>query len=195
MEVWPAGAAGEDRLCGGAGMTAGWDRLGIPGTAARAVGCEAGGPRQVPGESWLDGRTSLVSDWNTKIIEEFRANGGAVGGQFAGAPLLLLHTVGARSGQRRVNPVMYQKVDRGYAVFASKAGAPVSPGWYHNLLAQPQVTAEIGTQTVELVARVAGGDERDRIWAAQKAAYPGFADYERKTTRQIPVIVLEPARL
>ena len=91
-----------------------------------------------------------MSDWNTKIIEEFRANGGAVGGQFAGAPLLLLHTVGARSGQRRVNPVMYQKVDGGYAVFASKAGAPVNPDWYHNLLAQPQVTAEIGTETVEL---------------------------------------------
>jgi deazaflavin-dependent oxidoreductase (nitroreductase family) len=143
-------------------------------------------PRSMPGS---------VSDWNTKIIEEFRANGGAVGGQFAGAPLLLLHTVGARSGQRRVNPVMYQKVDGGYAVFASKAGAPVSPDWYHNLLAQPQVTAEIGTRTVELVARVADGDERERIWAAQKAAYPGFADYERKTTRQIPVIVLEPARL
>ena len=136
-----------------------------------------------------------MSDWNTKIIKEFRANGGAVGGQFAGAPLLLLHTVGARSGQRRVNPVMYQKVDGGYAVFASKAGAPVNPGWYHNLLAHPQVTAEIGTETVELVARVADGDERERIWAAQKAAYPGFADYERKTTRQIPVIVLEPARL
>ncbi len=136
-----------------------------------------------------------MSDWNTKIIEEFRANGGAVGGQFAGAPLLLLHTVGARSGRRRVNPVMYQKVDGGYAVFASKAGAPVNPDWYHNLLAHPQVTAEIGTETVELVARVAGGDERERIWAAQKAAYPGFADYERKTTRQIPVIVLEPARL
>jgi deazaflavin-dependent oxidoreductase (nitroreductase family) len=136
-----------------------------------------------------------VSDWNTKIIEEFRANGGAVGGQFAGAPLLLLHTVGAKSGQRRVNPVMYQKVDGGYAVFASKAGAPVNPDWYHNLLAHPQVTAEIGTETVELAARVAGGDERERIWAAQKAAYPGFADYERKTARQIPVIVLEPARL
>jgi deazaflavin-dependent oxidoreductase (nitroreductase family) len=152
----------------------------------------APGPR---GDIWLDGRTPLVSDWNTKIIEEFRANGGAVGGQFAGAPLLLLHTVGARSGQRRVNPVMYQKVDGGYAVFASKAGAPVNPDWYHNLLAHPQVTAEIGTETVQLVARVAEEDERERIWAAQKAAYPGFADYERKTTRQIPVIVLEPARL
>ena len=80
--------------------------------------------------------------------------GAPVGRQFAGAPLLLLHTVGARSGQRRVNPMMYQKVDGGYAVFASKAGAPVNPDWYHNLLAHPQVTAEIGTETVELVARV-----------------------------------------
>ena len=98
-----------------------------------------------------------MSDWNTKIIEEFRANGGAVGGQFAGAPLLLLHTVGARSGRRRVNPVMYQRVNGGYAVFASKAGStPVNPDWYHNLLAHPQVAAEIGTQTVKLVARVAG---------------------------------------
>ncbi|MFG1677391.1 nitroreductase family deazaflavin-dependent oxidoreductase [Micromonospora sp. NPDC049282] len=135
-----------------------------------------------------------MSDWNDKIISEFRANGGRVGGQFAGAPLLLLHTVGAKSGQPRVNPMMYQKLDDGYAVFASKAGAPTNPDWYHNLLAQPRVRAEIGTDTVDLVARVTDGDERDRIWDAQKAAYPGFADYERKTTRTIPVVVLEPAR-
>ncbi|MCZ7438118.1 nitroreductase family deazaflavin-dependent oxidoreductase [Micromonospora sp. WMMC241] len=135
-----------------------------------------------------------MSDWNDKIIAEFRANGGQVGGQFAGAPLLLLHTVGAKSGQPRVNPMMYQRLDRGYAVFASKAGAPTNPAWYHNLLAEPHVRAEIGTDTVDLVARVADGDERERIWDAQKAAYPGFADYERKTTRQIPVVVLEPAR-
>ncbi|MEV0002912.1 nitroreductase family deazaflavin-dependent oxidoreductase [Micromonospora sp. NPDC050980] len=133
-----------------------------------------------------------MSDWNDKIIAEFRDNGGQVGGQFAGAPLLLLHTVGARSGQPRVNPMMYQKLDDGYAVFASKAGAPTNPDWYHNLLAQPRVRAEIGTETIDLVARVADGDERDRIWSAQKAAYPGFADYERKTARQIPVVVLEP---
>jgi deazaflavin-dependent oxidoreductase (nitroreductase family) len=117
-----------------------------------------------------------MSDWNDKIIEEFRSNGGQVGGQFAGAPLLLLHT------------------DGGYAVFASKGGAPTNPDWYHNLLAHPQVRAEIGTDTVALVARVADGDERERIWSAQKAAFPGFADYERKTTRQIPVVVLEPIR-
>ena len=134
-----------------------------------------------------------MSDWNDKIIEEFRANGGKVGGQFEGAPLLLLHTTGARSGQPRVSPIMYQVVDGGYAVFASKGGAPTNPDWYHNLLANPRTRAEIGTETVELVARVAEGDERDRIWSAQKAAYPGFADYERKTTRQIPVIVLQPA--
>jgi deazaflavin-dependent oxidoreductase (nitroreductase family) len=134
-----------------------------------------------------------MSDWNNKIIEEFRANEGKVGGPFEGAPVLLLHTVGARTGQERVNPMMYQQADGGYAVFASKGGAPSNPDWYHNLLAHPKVTAEIGARTVELIARVAEGDERERIWTAQKAAYPGFADYERKTTRQIPVIILEAA--
>jgi deazaflavin-dependent oxidoreductase (nitroreductase family) len=134
-----------------------------------------------------------MSDWNDKIIDEFRANGGQVSGQFAGAPLLLLHTVGAKTGQPRVNPMMYQKVDGGYAVFASKGGGPTNPDWYFNLLAHPQVQAEIGTGKVELVARVAVGEEWERIWSAQKTAYPGFADYERKTTRQIPVVVLEAA--
>jgi len=134
-----------------------------------------------------------MSDWNTKIIDEFRANGGKVGGNFAGAPLLLLHTTGAKSGQERVNPMMYRKVGDHYAVFASKAGAPTNPDWYHNLLANPAVTAEIGTQTLSLTARVATPDEREGIWTAQKADYPGFADYETKTTRQIPVVILEPS--
>jgi deazaflavin-dependent oxidoreductase (nitroreductase family) len=134
----------------------------------------------------------MPNDWNTKIIEEFRGNGGRVGGQFEGFPLLLLHTTGARSGQERVNPVAYQKLDGGgYAVFASKGGAPVNPDWYHNLMAHPDVTAEVGAETVPLHARVAGGEERERIWTAQKAASPGFADYETKTTRQIPVVILE----
>ncbi len=133
-----------------------------------------------------------MTDWNSKIIEEFRASEGRVGGPFEGAPLLLLHTVGAKTGQQRVNPMMYQAVPDGYAVFASKGGAPDNPDWYHNLLAHPRVTAEIGVRTVDLRARVAEGDEREKIWSAQKAAYPGFADYEQKTTRQIPVIVLEP---
>ncbi len=134
-----------------------------------------------------------MDDWNAKIIKEFRENDGRVGGQFAGAPLLLLHTVGAKSGQPRLNPMMYQKLDRGYAVFASKAGAPSHPDWYHNLRAHPQVRAEIGTDTLDLVARVAAGDERERIWSAQKDAFPGFAEYEAKTTREIPVVVLEAA--
>jgi deazaflavin-dependent oxidoreductase (nitroreductase family) len=133
-----------------------------------------------------------MSDWNSKIIDEFRANEGKVGGPFQGAPLLLLHTVGAKTGLPRVNPMMYQQVPGGYAVFASKGGAPTNPDWYHNVLAHPQVQAEIGTQTVDLVARVAEGEERERIWTAQKAVAPGFADYERGTSRQIPVIVLEP---
>ncbi|HEY5352418.1 MAG TPA: nitroreductase family deazaflavin-dependent oxidoreductase [Streptosporangiaceae bacterium] len=136
-----------------------------------------------------------AEDWNSKIIAEFRANEGKVGGQFEGAPLLLLHTVGAKSGQPRVNPMMYQDIGgNNVAVFASKAGAPTNPDWYHNLLANPRVSAEIGTGTVEAVARVAEGDERERIWAAQKRAYPGFADYETKTTRQIPVVILEPVQ-
>jgi deazaflavin-dependent oxidoreductase (nitroreductase family) len=135
-----------------------------------------------------------AEDWNSKIIAEFRANGGKVGGPFEGAPLLLLHTVGAKSGSPRVTPVMYQDIGDGVAVFASKAGAPTNPAWYYNLLASPRASAEIGADTVEVVAREAEGAERDRIWEAQKRDYPGFADYERKTTRQIPVIILEPAR-
>jgi len=98
-----------------------------------------------------------MPDWNSKIIEEFRANGGKVGGPFEGAPLLLLHTVGARTGQQRVNPMMYRPVPGGYAVFASKGGAPTNPDWYHNLLAHPDVQAEIGTETRKFHARVAEG--------------------------------------
>ena len=135
-----------------------------------------------------------ANDWNNKIIAEFRANDGKVGGPFEGAPVLLLHTTGARSGQERVNPMMYQRVGDNYAVFASKAGAPTHPDWYHNLVANPDVRAEIGTQTLPFTARVAQGDEREQIWAAQKSAYPGFADYETKTTRQIPVVILEPVQ-
>ena len=136
---------------------------------------------------------SEANDWNAKIIAEFRANAGKVGGSFEGSPLLLLHTTGAKTGQERVNPMMYRRVGDNYAVFASKAGAPTNPDWYHNLVANPAVRAEIGTQTVDLTARVAGSDARESIWAAQKADYPGFAEYEAKTTRQIPVVILEPA--
>ncbi|HTA02008.1 MAG TPA: nitroreductase family deazaflavin-dependent oxidoreductase [Streptosporangiaceae bacterium] len=133
-----------------------------------------------------------MSDWNDKIIEEFRANAGKVGGPFDGAPILLLHTTGAKTGQERVNPMMYRAVDGGYAVFASKAGAPTNPDWYHNLVAHPDVRAEIGTQTLALRAHVADDGEREPIWTAQKTEYPGFQEYEEKTTRQIPVVILEP---
>lgn len=134
------------------------------------------------------------NDWNTRIIDEFRANGGRVGGNFEGAPLLLLHTVGARSGQERVHPVMYQDLGDGrVAVFASKAGADTNPDWYHNVTAHPQVTAEIGTETRRFTAHTASDDERAPIWEAQKQSYPGFADYESKTARQIPVVILDPA--
>ena len=135
----------------------------------------------------------MPEEFNSKIIDEFRANGGQVGGPFAGAPLLLLHTRGAKTGAERVNPVMYRKVDNGYAVFASKAGAPTNPDWYHNVLANPDVRAEIGSSTLPMTARIADDEEREPIWTAQKADYPGFQDYETRTSRKIPVIILEPA--
>ena len=134
-----------------------------------------------------------MSDWNAGIIEEFRANEGRVGGNFEGAPLLLLHTTGAKSGQERVHPMMYQDLgDGSVAVFASKAGAPDNPAWFHNIVAHPDASAEIGTETRVFRARPAAGDERERIWTKQKADYPGFADYETKTTREIPVVILDP---
>src|SRR2546422_4567711 len=132
----------------------------------------------------------MANDWNEKIIEEFRANAGRVGGPFEGAPLLLLHSTGAKSGEVRVNPVMYQADGDRLAVFASKGGAPVNPDWCHNLRANPRARVEVGTDTFEVEARFADGEERDRIWERQKQRYPAFADYERKTSRQIPVIVL-----
>jgi deazaflavin-dependent oxidoreductase (nitroreductase family) len=133
-----------------------------------------------------------TQDWNTKIIDEFRANGGRVGGQFEGAPLLLLHSTGARSGRERINPMMYQAVGTSYAVFASKAGAPTNPDWYHNLVAHPDAVVEIGTETQKVRARVARGEEREAIWTTQKERYPGFAEYEQKTQREIPVVLLDP---
>jgi deazaflavin-dependent oxidoreductase (nitroreductase family) len=132
----------------------------------------------------------MPSDWNAQVIEDFRANEGTVPN--FGGPLLLLHTTGAKTGQEHVTPVMYRKVDGGYAVFASFAGQPRNPAWYHNLVANPDVQAEIGTRTVRLRARVAGEVEREPIWIAHKAEFPGFQEYEDKTTRQIPVVILEP---
>jgi deazaflavin-dependent oxidoreductase (nitroreductase family) len=135
----------------------------------------------------------MSNDWNAPIIEEFRANGGKLGGNFEGAPMLLLHTTGAKSGRERVNPMMYRDLGGGrVAVFASKAGMGTNPDWYHNLVANPEVTAEIGTETRRFRSHVATPAEREPIWTKQKQDYPGFAEYERKTTRVIPVVILEP---
>jgi deazaflavin-dependent oxidoreductase (nitroreductase family) len=133
----------------------------------------------------------MAEDWNSKIIEEFRANEGKVGGQFEGAPMLLLHTTGARTGTERVTPLMYQATDAGLAIFASAAGSDKNPDWYHNLLAKPEATIEVGTETLRVHARVAEGDERELVWGNQKRQYPGFAEYENKTSRVIPVVLLE----
>ena len=135
-----------------------------------------------------------MSDFNSAIIEEFRTHGGKVGGPFEGAPVLILHTTGAKSGAVRENPVVYKDLDGSYAIFASKGGAPTNPDWYHNILAHPAVEAEIGTRKVSLTARVAGPEEREKIWVPWKTANPGFADYEAKTDRVIPVVILEPAK-
>lgn len=130
--------------------------------------------------------------WNTQVIKEFRANGGWAGGMLKGMPLLLLYNTGARTGASRINPLAYQAVEGGYAIFGSKGGSPTNPAWYHNLMANPEVKIELGTETFGVRARLTEGEERERIWTQQKIDFPQFADYERKTPRQIPVIVLEP---
>jgi deazaflavin-dependent oxidoreductase (nitroreductase family) len=135
-----------------------------------------------------------MTDWNQQIIEEFHAKEGRVGGNFEGRTLLLLHHRGAKTGTERVNPVAYQRLsDDSVAIFASKGGAPTNPDWYHNLVANPDATVEIGTESFAAHARVAGGDEREAIWERQKSDWPGFAEYEEKTKgiREIPVVVLD----
>lgn len=134
-----------------------------------------------------------MPDFNQQIIDEFHANGGRVGGMFEGSTLLLLHHRGAKTGTERVSPLAYTPLDDGYAIFASKAGAPTNPDWYHNLLAHPDTTVEVGTETIPVHARVATPDEREPIWTAQKERVPPLAEYEQKTTRQIPVVILERA--
>ena len=132
-----------------------------------------------------------VNEFNRNLIAEFRANEGAVTGVFAGAPMLLLTTTGAKSGRRHTTPLVFQKDGDRIVVFGSKGGAPSHPAWYHNLVANPTVTVELPGETFEATAVTAEGAERDRIWSAQKAIMPGFAEYEAKTDRQIPVVVLE----
>jgi deazaflavin-dependent oxidoreductase (nitroreductase family) len=133
-----------------------------------------------------------MSDFNRKVIDEFRANEGKVGGPFEGAPVLLLTSTGAKSGEQRTTPVVYQPDGDRMVIFASKAGAPENPAWYHNLRANPSAIVEVGPDTVEVEAVVTDGDERERLFSKQKQLMPQFADYEQKTTRQIPVVALQP---
>jgi deazaflavin-dependent oxidoreductase (nitroreductase family) len=136
---------------------------------------------------------SEANDFDQQVIEQFRANGGKVGGPFESLPLVLLHHTGGKSGTKRVNPLAYQRLgDDSVAVFASKGGAPTNPHWFHNLVANPDASIEIGTERYEVTARVATGDERQRIWGAQKEAFPNFAEYETTSGgRVIPVVVLD----
>jgi deazaflavin-dependent oxidoreductase (nitroreductase family) len=134
-----------------------------------------------------------MDDFNKGVIEEFRANGGRVGGPFDGAPLLLLTSIGAKSGTSRTTPLMYLPDGERIVIFASKAGAPTNPAWYHNLLANRSATVEVGSDSFDVNVSVAAGEERERLFNQQSQVMPQFADYAQKTTRQIPVVVLERA--
>jgi deazaflavin-dependent oxidoreductase (nitroreductase family) len=136
---------------------------------------------------------SSVSDYNQRIIDEFRAHGGKPPSWSGASPLLLLHHRGARSGAERVNPVAYLEDDGRYVVFASKAGAPTHPAWYHNLKAHPETTIELGGDTLTVTVSEATGEERDRLFDAQAQRSPQFAEYQQKTDRVIPALVLTPS--
>ncbi|MDX1689698.1 MAG: nitroreductase family deazaflavin-dependent oxidoreductase [Acidimicrobiia bacterium] len=129
---------------------------------------------------------------NREVIDEFRASGGTVGGFFADKDLLLLHHIGARSGRTRVTPLLRQSVGEGWAVFASAGGAPEHPGWYHDLVAEPNVAVEVGAETIPVTAKVLEGAERDEVWDRQVERHPFFGDYEDRSGRTIPVVLLEP---
>lgn len=139
-------------------------------------------------------RINERNEANQRIIDEFRANEGKVGGRFEGKTLLLLHTKGARSGEERINPVAYVKDGGRFVVIASKGGAPTNPDWYYNILANPLITVEVGTQQFQACAAVATEPERTSLYNKMVEMMPGFDDYRRKTTRQIPVIVLTPVK-
>lgn len=132
-------------------------------------------------------------DRNTRIIEEFRANGGKVGGPFEGAPLLLLHVTGAKSGIERIKPLMYLPDGDRLVVFASKGGAPTDPDWFRNVVANPRVTVEVGDESFDAIATVAEGSERDALFIEQASRYPAFQTYQDGIERTIPVVILERA--
>jgi deazaflavin-dependent oxidoreductase (nitroreductase family) len=131
-----------------------------------------------------------MSDWNTKIVEEFRANEGRVGGPFAGATMILIHHTGAKSGTERVNPLVYFADGDRMVIVASAGGSPKNPDWYYNLKANPRTTAEVGTETFGVDTVELTGDEYTAVWDRVVAKMPGFADYQNKTTRTIPLMAL-----
>lgn len=136
-----------------------------------------------------------MSDWNQQIIEEFRANAGRVGGMFEGARMILIHHIGAKSGTERVTPLVYFAEDEGRMVIvASAAGAPTHPAWYHNLKANPKIDVEVGAETFPVLTEEIVGDERDAVWQRVITDMPGFAEYQQKTTRTIPLLRLTPIR-
>ncbi len=133
-----------------------------------------------------------INDFNAKLIEDFRANGGEPGGPFAGTPLLVLHSTGAKSGEVREHPMVFHADGDGrLVVVASKGGAPTHPAWYHNLVAHPRATVELGTETFAVDAHEAEGDERARLWTTITGRFPQFAEYQTKTDRRLPLMVLE----
>ncbi|MEM7337383.1 MAG: nitroreductase family deazaflavin-dependent oxidoreductase [Actinomycetota bacterium] len=131
-----------------------------------------------------------MNEFNKQVIEEFRANGGKVGGNFEGAPMILVHHTGAKSGTERVTPLVYLGDGDDWVIFASKAGAPDNPAWYHNLKANPATTIEVGADTIDVTAIEAEGAERDRLYDTQAAVMPQFTEYAAKTDRTIPVLVM-----
>jgi deazaflavin-dependent oxidoreductase (nitroreductase family) len=136
--------------------------------------------------------SATPADFNSQVIDEFRANGGKAGGMFEGKPLLLVHNVGAKSGREFVTPLVYLADGDRYLIFASKGGAPENPGWYYNLKAGPEVSIEVGTETIPVLAEELTGEERDRLYTKQSEEQPQFAEYAQKTDRKIPVIALTP---
>jgi deazaflavin-dependent oxidoreductase (nitroreductase family) len=135
----------------------------------------------------------MPNDFNAKVIDEFRANEGRVGGMFEGSTLLLLNHTGAKSANSYVTPLVYHTDGDRYVIFASKAGAPTNPDWYHNLKAHPNVRIEVGAETIDVLASEASGPERERLFQEQVKRAPQFAEYAEKTDRLIPVILLTPA--
>lgn len=167
------------------------------GDAPAAAGLRepAPGTPGSPGPQVPRRKPSGAEDLSRKLIAEYRANGGRLGGMFSGSDLLLLHHTGANTAAPLVSPLAFQRIGDSYAVFASRAGSASNPDWFYNVVARPRTLIEVGTETVPVIARVAQPAERDVIWDRQKKRAPQFADYERKAApRKIPVIVLDPVR-